>query len=257
MYNSLSMKVTFLGTGTSTGNPQLLCDCPVCLSKDSKDKRLRSSILVESGETTVLVDCGPDFRQQALRTKISRIDGVVLTHEHYDHVGGMDDLRPFCTHAEMPVYAFQRVLNQLKVAMPYSFSAHPYPGVPLYDVHAVENTPFTVGGLEVTPVRLMHHTLPVLGLRIGDLAYLTDFNHIEPEELQKLMGVKVLIIDALRMEEHISHNSLPQALAIIDAVKPVSAWLIHMSHDMGFHREVDAILPEGVSLSWDGLVVTI
>jgi len=251
------MKVTFLGTGTSTGNPQLLCNCPVCLSKDSKDKRLRASILIESESATVLVDCGPDFRQQALRAGISHIDGVVLTHEHYDHVGGLDDLRPYCTYAEMPVYTYQRVIDQLKAAMPYSFSAHPYPGVPLYNMHAVDSKPFTVGGMVMTPITLRHHTLPVLGLRMGDLAYLTDFNHIESEELEKLKGIKVLIIDALRAEEHISHNSLPQALAVIEAVKPTSAWLIHMSHDMGFHQEVDAMLPQGVSLSWDGLVVTI
>jgi phosphoribosyl 1,2-cyclic phosphate phosphodiesterase len=251
------MKVTFLGTGTSTGNPQLLCNCPVCLSKDVKDKRLRSSILIESETGIVLIDCGPDFRQQALRAGIPRLDSVILTHEHYDHVGGLDDLRPYCTHAEMPVYAYQRVINQLKAAMPYSFSTNPYPGVPLYNVFAVQDKPFTVSGLEVIPIRLLHHTLPVLGLRIGDLAYLTDFNHIEKEELAKLAGVKVLIIDALREDEHISHNSLPQALAIIEAVKPASSWLIHMSHEMGFHAEVDVILPEGVNLSWDGLVLTI
>lgn len=257
MSNPLSMKVTFLGTGTSTGNPQLLCKCPVCQSKDPKDKRLRASILIESETTTVLIDCGPDFRQQALRAGISRLDGVVLTHEHYDHVGGLDDLRPYCTHAEMPVYTSLRVINQLKAAMPYSFSPHPYPGVPLYNMHAVDGESFTVGDLEMTPIALQHHTLPVLGLRIGDLAYLTDFNHIESEELEKLKGVNVLIIDALRVEEHISHNSLPQALAIIEAVKPTSAWLIHMSHDMGFHQEVCSMLPQGVNLSWDGLIVTI
>lgn len=251
------MKVTFLGTGTSTGNPQLLCNCPVCQSRDVKDKRLRSSILVECETGHVLIDCGPDFRQQALRAGIPRIDGVVLTHEHYDHVGGLDDLRPFCTHAEMPVYAFERVINQLKAAMPYSFSANPYPGVPLYNVFSVHDEPFSVSGLDMIPIRLKHHTLPVLGLRMGNLAYLTDFNHIENEELEKLSGVKVLIIDALRVDEHISHNSLPQALAIIEAVKPVSSWLIHMSHDMGFHAEVDAMLPQGVNLSWDGLVLTI
>lgn len=251
------MKVTFLGTGTSTGIPQLLCTCPVCLSSDGKDKRFRSSILIESETSNVLIDCGPDFREQALRAGIHRIDGVVLTHEHYDHVGGLDDLRPYCTYAEMPVYAYQRVINQQKAAMPYSFSPNPYPGVPLYKVFAVDDKPFTVSGIEMTPIRLQHHTLPVLGLRMGDLAYLTDFNHIDAEELAKLAGVKVLIIDALREDEHISHNSLSQALAIIEAVKPASAWLIHMSHDMGFHAEVDTNLPQGVGLSWDGLVLTI
>lgn len=251
------MKATFLGTGTSTGNPQLLCTCPVCQSMDEKDKRLRSSILITCETGNILIDCGPDFRQQALRAGIKRIDGVVLTHEHYDHVGGLDDLRPFCSNAEMPVFAYERVIHQLKVSMPYSFKTNPYPGVPLYKVTAVDRKPFTVAGQEIIPIQLIHHTLPVLGLRLGKLAYLTDFNHIEPEELEKLNGVDVLIIDALRGDTHISHNSLQQALAIIDAIKPSASWLIHMSHDMGFHHEVDAQLPEGVKLSWDGLILTI
>ncbi len=251
------MKVKFLGTGTSTGNPQLLCDCHVCLSDDPKDKRLRSSILVESDNTSLLVDCGPDFRQQALRACISHIDAVVLTHEHYDHVGGLDDLRPYCAFADMPLYAYPRVIEQLKAAMPYSFSEHPYPGVPLYEVHPVGTDSFFIGDLKLTPIVLQHHKLAVLGIRIGDLAYLTDFNHIRQEELAKLIGVRMLIVDALREDEHISHNSLAQALSLIDAIKPTSSWLIHMSHDMGLHKEVDTILPQGVNLSWDGLEVTV
>jgi phosphoribosyl 1,2-cyclic phosphate phosphodiesterase len=249
------MKVTFLGTGTSTGNPQLLCDCRVCCSTDSKDQRLRSSILVETDDTTVLVDCGPDFRQQALRAGVSHIDGVVLTHEHYDHVGGLDDLRPFCAFADMPLFAYPRVINQLKAAMPYSFAVNPYPGVPVYDVHSVGEAHFTVGDVVVIPIKVLHHKLPVLGLRIGKLAYLTDFNAISAEEVSKLKGVNVLIVDALRDSPHISHNSLSQALALIEAVKPTTAWLIHMSHDMGLHEEVEDILPAGVHLSWDGLTL--
>lgn len=249
------MKITFLGTGTSTGNPQLLCDCRVCRSRDAKDIRLRSSIYIETSESAILIDCGPDFRQQAFRENIKRIDGVVLTHEHYDHVGGMDDLRPFCTMSEMPLYAYPRVISAVKNAMPYSFSDHPYPGVPLYDLHSVYDQPFFIGNLVVIPIEVFHHKLPVLGFRIGDMAYLTDFNFIRPTEIEKLTGVKVLIVDALKEESHISHNTLSQALELIEAVKPESAWLIHMSHDMGLHEEVDSILPKGVRLSWDGLTI--
>ncbi|MDP4277791.1 MAG: MBL fold metallo-hydrolase [Bacteroidota bacterium] len=249
------MKITFLGTGTSTGNPQLLCDCRVCHSKDAKDKRLRSSIYIETPSTSILVDCGPDFRQQAFRANIRKIDGVILTHEHYDHVGGLDDLRPYCTFSEMPLFAYQRVLSVVKASMPYSFSVHPYPGVPLFDVHSIQNEPFSIGDLNIIPVEVFHYKLPVLGFRIGNMAYLTDFNSIQPSEVTKLAGVKVLIVDALREEPHISHNTLSQALSLIDSVKPDSAWLIHMSHDMGLHEEVDPALPKGVSLSWDGLTL--
>lgn len=247
------MKVTFLGTGTSTGVPQLLCDCAVCRSDDPRDNRLRTSILVESESTRLLVDCGPDFRQQALRSQLRHIDAVVLTHEHYDHVGGLDDLRPYCPPHGMPLYALPRVLNQLKVAMPYSFTEHPYPGVPTYDVHAVEDRMFRIGDLEVQPLTIKHHRLKVLGLRIGPLAYLTDFNAIDPEEVQKLAGVKVLIVDALRVARHLSHNNLEEALSLVTTVRPDRAWLIHMSHEMGQHALVDKTLPDGVHLSWDGL----
>lgn len=251
------MKVTFLGTGTSTGVPQLLCQCAVCRSNDPRDKRLRASILIEADDTSLLVDCGPDFRQQALRAGINHIDGVVLTHEHYDHVGGLDDLRPYCAKRDMPLYALPRVLTQLKAAMPYSFTENPYPGVPMYEVHPVDDHVFKVGGLEVQPLIVKHHRLKVLGLRIGSLAYLTDFNAIDEEEVEKLVGVKVLIIDALRTAKHLSHNNLSEALTLVERVKPASAWLIHMSHEMGLHALVDETLPDGVGLSWDGLVLDV
>lgn len=251
------MKLTFLGTGTSTGIPQLLCQCAVCQSDDPRDKRLRAAIMVEADDTALLIDCGPDFRQQALRANIHRIDGVVLTHEHYDHVGGLDDLRPYCSNQNMPLYALPRVLNQLRVAMPYSFNDNPYPGVPLYDVHPVQNETFLVGNLSVQPLLVKHHRLKVLGLRIGPLAYLTDFNAIDPEELAKLEGVKVLVIDALRKAKHLSHNNLNEALSLIEVIHPESAWLIHMSHEMGLHAQTDATLPDGVALSWDGLTLEV
>ncbi|MCK9312175.1 MAG: MBL fold metallo-hydrolase [Bacteroidales bacterium] len=251
------MKLTFLGTGTSTGNPQLLCNCAVCMSKDPKDNRLRTSVYIEDEGISILVDCGPDFRQQALRARIRQINAVILTHEHYDHVGGMDDLRPFCSFKELPVYGFKRVLDKIKVILPYSFAENPYQGVPLFQLNPVTMKPFFVNHLEVIPIELMHHRLPVLGFRIGDMAYLTDYNHIEQSEIDKLYHLKILIVDALRTEKHISHNTLQQALDLIDAVNPEKAYLIHMSHQMGLHREVDISLPEHVQLAYDGFVIDI
>jgi len=251
------MKLTFLGSGTSTGNPQLLCSCAVCMSKDPRDNRLRMSVYIEESETSILVDCGPDFRQQALRAHIKQIDAVLLTHEHYDHVGGMDDLRPFCSYKELPVYAFERVLDKMKTILPYSFAENPYPGVPLFKVYPVSMEPFKIGHVEIIPVEVMHYHLPVLGFRISNMAYLTDFNHIEQSEIDKLFNLKVLIVDALRPQKHISHNTLQQALNLIAAVKPEKAYLIHMSHDMGLHADVNPSLPAGVKLAYDGLVLDI
>lgn len=251
------MKLTFLGTGTSTGNPALLCSCAACLSKDPKDNRLRSSVLVETGGASLLIDCGPDFRQQALRANIRRIDAVLITHEHYDHMGGLDDLRPFCFFNEMPLYAAPRILDHLKVAMPYSFREFKYPGVPLFDLRPVTKEVFQFNTLEIIPIELFHHKLPVFGYRIGDLTYLTDFNSISVKELDKVMGSKILVIDALRAEGHISHNTLQQALEIIERVRPERAYLIHMSHDMGLQAEVEPTLPAGVFFSYDGLVLTL
>lgn len=251
------MKLTFLGTGTSTGNPVLLCSCAVCMSKDSKDRRLRASVLIEDQGTSILIDCGPDFREQALRANIRQVSAVLITHEHYDHMGGLDDLRPFCSYNEMPLYAAPRILTHLKIAMPYSFRENPYPGVPLFDLRPVTMNRFNINHLEIIPIEVHHHKLPVIGYRIGDLTYLTDFNSISTKELEKVVGSKVLIIDALRAQEHISHNTLKQALSIIDAVCPERSYLIHMSHDMGLQAEVEPTLPEGVFFSYDGLVLTL
>lgn len=251
------MKLTFLGTGTSTGNPALLCSCATCMSNDPRDLRLRSSVLVEDQGTSLLIDCGPDFRQQALRANFRHIDAVLITHEHYDHMGGLDDLRPFCSIHEMPLYAVPRILNHLKVAMPYSFRENPYPGVPLFDLRPVTEETFKIKHLEIVPIELFHHKLPVIGYRIGDLAYLTDFNSISLKELDKVRGCKVLVIDALRAQEHISHNTLQQALDIIAELRPERSYLIHMSHDMGLQAEVEPTLPDAVFFSYDGLVLNV
>jgi len=251
------MKLTFLGTGTSTGNPQLLCSCATCMSKDPKDIRFRSSVFVEEGDTSILIDCGPDFRQQALRARIRQIDAVLLTHEHYDHVGGLDDLRPFCSYKELPVYGFRRVLDKMKIIMPYSFAENPYPGVPLFRLFPIGMNPFFIKKIEVIPIEVIHYRLPVMGYRIGDMAYLTDFNHIDDSQIDKLYGLKVLVVDALRPAKHISHNSLEQAMNLVHAVKPEKTYLIHMSHDMGLYAEVNPRLPENVELSYDGLTIEI
>jgi len=251
------MHITFLGTGTSTGNPQILCECRTCRSNNTKDIRLRSSIYIETMDCSILIDCGPDFRQQALRANIRGIDAVIITHEHYDHVSGMDDLRPFCKHNGMPIYSYERVLERLKSSMPYSFTKNPYSGVPVLKLQSVSNEDFFINGTRIIPIELMHYKLPVLGVRIDDMAYLTDFNSISRQEMEKLNGLNVLIVDALRKEPHISHNTLQQALSLIETVKPEQSWLIHMSHDMGLQEEVDRVLPEGVRLSWDGLKIEI
>ena len=251
------MNITFLGTGTSTGNPQMLCNCRTCQSKNPKDIRLRSSIYIKTDNCSILIDCGPDFRQQALRENIKVIDAVILTHEHYDHVGGIDDIRPFCKQKGMPIFSYERVLERLKISMPYSFAENPYNGVPVLKLHTVLKEDFFIEGIKVTPIELIHYKLPVLGIRIGDMAYLTDFNSISKQETEKLHGLKLLIVDALRKEPHISHNSLQQALQLIEIVKPEQSWLIHMSHDMGLFEEIDPTLPEGIHLSWDGLKIEI
>lgn len=250
------MKITFLGTGTSTGVPEIGCRCEVCTSTDARDVRLRTSLLVEADGVRILLDCGPDFRQQMLNREFAKLDGVLLSHEHYDHVGGIDDLRPFCRFGDIDIYAEPNVCAALRSRMPYCFGNHLYPGVPRLLLHEVRpDSAFDVGGVEVIPVRLMHGRLPILGYRIGRMAYLTDVSDIPASEFDKLRGLEVLVIDALRYKEHPSHETVGRALKYIRLLVPQRAFLIHMSHHIGLHAEAQVALPENVILSYDGLVV--
>ena len=250
------MKVTFLGTGTSTGNPEIGCTCKVCTSADPRDWRMRASALVETEGKSLLIDCGPDFRWQMITNKISHLDAVLLTHEHYDHVGGLDDLRPFCRGGkDMDLYMEANVADAIRTRLPYVFREHKYPGVPNLELHTVSMEPFAAAGVEVIPIRVMHARLPILGFRIGHMAYLTDLKWLPEEEYAKLGGLELLVVDALRAEEHLSHESLPEALKLIHRIAPKEAYLIHMSHRIGLHAEIDPLLPSHVHYAYDGLTV--
>lgn len=245
-----------MGTGTSQGVPVIACHCRVCRSGDSRDRRLRTSALLEVEGRNILFDIGPDFRQQMLREDVGHLDAILITHAHRDHVGGLDDIRSFnyVQHSKMNVYLNAEARHAIERDYHYIFEPHQYPGLPEADLHTVE-APFTAAGVEVTPVKAMHKDLPVLGFRIGTLAYITDANYMAPEEMAKLKGVKVLVINALRREKHFSHYSLPEALEVIETVAPERAYLTHMSHEMGLHAEVSATLPPHVELAYDGLRV--
>ena len=249
------MKITFLGTGTSQGIPVIGCDCQVCHSKDSRDKRLRTSILIEVKGKTFIIDTGPDFRQQMLMEEVHNLDGVIYTHEHRDHVAGLDDVRPinFLKQKPIEIYGEERVLEALKQMIPYAFKENKYPGVPDINLHQIINREFTVEGMEFIPIRVYHYKLPVFGFRIGDFTYITDANYIPEEEKEKIMGSKYIVLNALRKKKHVSHFSLSEALELVNEFGPRKAYLIHMSHQMGFHEKVNAELPEHINLAYDGL----
>jgi len=251
--------ITFLGTGTSQGIPVIGSNHPVCLSTDPKDKRLRVSALVEYKGYTILIDCGPDFRAQMLTNQITHIDAILYTHEHNDHTAGLDDIRPyFFRQGDIPIYAHKRVLESLKKRFDYIFeSENKYPGAPSVVVNEIQNAPFKFKELDIIPINVMHNRVQVFGYRLADFVYLTDVKTIEEEEIEKLRGVKVLVINALRMEKHHSHFNLEDALEFINNVKPERAYIIHISHLMGFHEEVQAQLPENVFLAYDNLKITI
>ncbi len=249
------MKIRFLGTGTSTGNPEIGCNCEVCMSTDKRDWRWRSSVLIEVIGKKILIDCGPDFRMQMLEAKVSSLDAVLITHEHYDHVGGIDDLRPLSKERKIDIYAEKNVADAILKRIPYAFYEHKYPGVPEINLISIENKSFNVGEIQIIPIRLMHAKLPVFGYRIKDVAYLTDFKYIPEEEYVKLQGVDTLIIDALREEEHISHQNLQEAFLQIKKIKPKRTFLIHMSHHFGLHHVKEKEMPENVFISYDRLEI--
>ena len=248
------MKLTFLGTGTSCGVPVIGCQCEVCQSADPHDQRKRCSVLVETDETRLLIDCGPDFRQQILPMPFRKIDGILITHSHYDHVGGMDDIRPYCQFGEINVYADPVARKGMLEMLPYCFAENRYPGVPAIGLHEIhKHEPFRIGDLDIMPIEVMHGKLPILGYRIGKLAYITDMKTIEESEYPYLEGTELLVVNALRFTKpHHSHQLVDDALAFAHRVGAKQTLLIHVCHDIGLHESVNRLLPEGVQLAYDG-----
>ena len=249
------MKITFLGTGTSQGVPVIACKCEVCTSPDYQNNRLRTSVMLEVKNKIFVIDSGPDFRMQMLREEVHQLDAILFTHEHKDHVAGLDDVRAFnFKHdREIDVYAEQRVQAALKNEFSYIFSGINYPGIPRVILHDIPNEEIIVQGVSVLPIRAMHYKLPVFGFRIGDFTYITDAKTISEEEKSKIKGSKILVLNALRKEEHISHFTLAEAIALAQELGAESTYFTHISHQLGLHDEVQAELPEGMFLAYDGL----
>ena len=252
------MKVVFLGTGTSQGVPVVACDCEVCQSSDSNDKRLRTSILVEVGDTRFVIDTGPDFRYQMLRENVQHIDAILYTHEHKDHIAGMDDVRAFnykMKGAAIDIYATKNVEKALRNDFHYVFADFKYPGIPNINIIPIGNKPFKIKDIEIIPIEVMHYKLPVLGFRINDFTYITDANFISEKEKEKIKGSKVLVLNALRKQEHISHFTFDEALALMSEFNPQKGYLTHISHQLGTHEDISKELPDNVELAFDGLTL--
>lgn len=253
------MKVTFLGTGTSQGVPVIGCTCEVCRSLDFRDKRLRTSIHIEIGGLSIIFDSGPDFRQQILRENITCLDALVFTHEHKDHTAGMDDIRSFnfLQKKDIPVYARKNVIEQLKREFAYIFSETKYPGIPSVDIKEITNTPFVIGKTEIIPIEVTHFKLPVFGFRIKDFTYITDAKTISDTEKEKIKGSKILVINALQKEEHPSHMTLNEAIALAKEMNADKTYFTHLSHKMGTHKKTEKLLPENIEIAYDGLKIEI
>lgn len=253
------MKITFLGSGTSAGVPMIACECEVCRSTDSRDKRYRAAVLVEAKGRVLVIDTGPDFRNQMLENQVKRLDGILITHSHKDHVAGLDDVRAFNFSMDQPmeVYATEASQQQLKREFEYVFSGFQYPGIPQINLHTIDTEPFEAAGMPVVPIKVMHYKLPVLGFRIGNFAYITDANYIAPEEIEKIKGVDVLVLNALRHEKHISHFTLQEAIEVAQECGAKQTYFTHISHQLGLHAEIDPQLPAGINLAYDRLSIEI
>lgn len=252
------MKITFLGSGTSQGVPVIGCTCEVCQSLDYRDKRLRSSIRVEVEGQSFIIDAGPDFRQQMLRENVRRVDAVIFTHAHRDHTAGLDDVRAynFLQEMDMPVYGTQSVMDQLKIEYAYAFAKDAYPGIPRLILNLVDIEPFSVNGVTITPLPVMHLKLPVLGFRFGDFSYITDANYIPDETIEKLQGTDTLVLNALQIQPHVSHFNLAEAIQMVNRIRPKKTYFTHISHKLGLHAHVEKNLPDGILLAYDGLEIS-
>lgn len=253
------IKLTFLGTGTSIGVPVIACNCMVCKSPDPHDKRFRASAMVTVDNRNIVIDCGPDFRFQMLKQNVEDIDAIIFTHEHRDHIAGLDDIRAFnyILNKVIPIYGTRQVLDAIKTEFPYIFSESRYFGAPQLSMIPIEDDKFTIDNIQVLPINIMHNKLPIKGFRIGDLTYITDASFIEETEKLKIAGTKVLVLNALRNSKHVSHFSLNEALSVIEEVKPERAYLTHISHFLGLHREVQQKLPPNVFLAYDNLIIEV
>lgn len=253
------MRITFLGTGTSQGVPVIGCRCPVCTSLDFRDKRLRTSIHLDIDGKSIVVDTGPDFRQQMLRENIARLDAILFTHAHRDHTAGLDDVRAynFLQQMDMPVYATRPTLEQLRVEYAYAFQPNAYPGLPRITLNEIDESAFSVNGTAILPLPVMHLKLPVLGFRFGNFSYITDANHISEPTLERLKGTDILVLNALQREQHVSHFNLEEALQMIEIISPRKTYLTHISHRLGVHATIERELPANVSLAFDGLQLSI
>lgn len=253
------MKITFLGTGTSQGIPVITCNCAVCKSVDPRNKRLRVSVLIETADKTIVIDSGPDFRYQMLRADVKDLDAILFTHEHKDHVAGLDDIRPFnyLLKKNIDIYATERVQHALRKEFSYIFSEVHYPGLPQIDLHTITNEIFHVGDTAILPIAIMHYKLPILGYRIGDFTYITDAKTISAASIEKIKGTRVLVINALQKEQHISHFTLDEAIDFAKEIRAETTYLTHISHNLGLHAVVEEDLPAHIKLAYDGLVISL